>query len=260
MSRTNFEQTSRAAVWGVIGMVVCAACSGGSNGSNTATTAGGDTAVSTSRGEVAHAPREPRRRRTRAEGAGADTTAAASAPAVPAPAAASVVLPSGTAIDVTSNARVCTNTYHVGDTFTGNTSEAINGNNGGELPSGSVITFRVTQVKNSNNMTQHGEIGIAIDSIAMNGANYPAEADITSAATQKVRASSVGQEATKAGIGTAAGAVLGQVIGHNAKSTIIGAAAGLAAGGATALATTMYDFCIPQNGKISLKLTSDTKI
>jgi len=38
------------------------------------------------------------------------------------------------------------------------------------------------------------------------------------------------------------------------------AAAGLAAGGAAALATTKYDFCIPQNGHIALKLTSDAKV
>jgi len=244
--------------------VAAAACSKGGNTS--AANTGQDTTLTTTNGAVAQRPindqPERRARRSRAgagTGSASDTATAAASSASPA-AAATVTLPSGTAIITSSNARVCTNTHHVGDIFTGNVTDAVMGSGGQALPSGSVVTFRVTQVKSSKNMTQAGQIGIAVDSIGLNGVNYPAEADITSAATTKVRSTSMGQEATKAGIGAAAGGILGQVIGHNAKSTIIGAAAGLAAGGATALATTKYDFCIPQNGRIALKLTADDKL
>lgn len=258
---TNFRKRLSIAMACVVtgASVVIAACNGGGSGTTSASVAQ-DTTLQTASGQV-DASHHARRRTSERSDNGA-TTVPSSDNAAPAAAASAtvVVLPSQTQLAVTSNARVCTNTYHVGDTFSGTTSEAVNGNNGGLLPAGSPVMFRVTQVKNSNNMTQSGEIGIAIDSIGLNGVNYPAQANITSATTNKVRATGMGQEATKAGIGAAAGGILGQVIGHNAKATIIGAAAGLAAGGAAALATTKYDFCIPQNGRIALQLTSDTRL
>lgn len=169
-------------------------------------------------------------------------------------------IPSGTALALNSNQKICTNSSHVGDTFTAAVGSPITTSAGGTLPSNSTVTLSVTAVKPSDNVTQHGQIGIAVDSLNVNGTSYPLDADIVSVKTTKVRSTSMGQEATKTGIGTAAGAILGAVIGHNAKTALIGAAAGTAAGAGTAYATTKYDFCIPQGGAIATKLTSDATL
>jgi len=50
------------------------------------------------------------------------------------------------------------------------------------------------------------------------------------------------------------GAIAGQIFGHKTKSTVIGAATGAAAGAVVAGATGKYDGCVPNGGRISLKL------
>jgi hypothetical protein len=175
-------------------------------------------------------------------------------------AARTQTIPAGTVLALTSNAKVCTNTNHPGDTFTAAPTNPIPTSSGGSLPSSATVVLGVTQVKPSNNVTQHGKLGVAVDSLTVNGTSYPLDADITSVKTTQVRATSMGQEATKTGIGAAAGAIIGGIIGHSAKTAIIGAAAGGVAGGGVAYATTKYDFCIPQGGAITAKLTSDLPV
>jgi hypothetical protein len=249
-----------------VGVALLLAACGGNTGNNTAAN-GSDTTLQMANGQAQGAqPQLNDRAQSGAEeGSGAphhrrraaaDTTTETSAGAV-APAATHGSIPAGTALMLASNARVCTNNYHVGDTFTANTTDAVMGSSGATIPAGTPVTLTVTQVKSSNNMTQAGHIGISVDSVDVNGVSYPVVGQITSAQTDKSRSTSMGQEATKVGIGAAAGGILGQVIGHNAKSTIIGAAAGALAGTGAAAATTKYDFCIPQRGKIGVKLSSD---
>ncbi|HZS58162.1 MAG TPA: hypothetical protein VFA43_02755 [Gemmatimonadaceae bacterium] len=170
------------------------------------------------------------------------------------------MIPVGTTMSLTSNQKICTNTNHVGDTFTANLANAVSTSTGGTVPAGATVMLGVTQVKPSDNVAQHGQIGIQVDSLNVNGRSYPLDADIVSVKTTKVRATSMGQEATKTGIGTAAGALIGGIIGRSAKTALIGAAAGTAAGAGTAYATTKYDFCIPQGGAITTKLSSPATI
>ena len=169
-------------------------------------------------------------------------------------------MPVGTTLSLTSNEKVCTNTNHVGDMFTANLANAVSTSTGSTVPAGATVMLGVTAVKPSDNVAQHGQIGIQVDSLTVNGASYPLDADIVSVKTTKVRATSMGQEATKTGIGTAAGALIGGIIGRSAKTALIGAAAGTAAGAGTAYATTKYDFCIPQGGAITTKLSSPAEI
>jgi hypothetical protein len=56
------------------------------------------------------------------------------------------------------------------------------------------------------------------------------------------------------------GAILGQVIGKNTKSTVIGAATGAAAGTAVAMGTANYEGCVPNGGNIKIKLTDAATI
>jgi len=64
----------------------------------------------------------------------------------------------------------------------------------------------------------------------------------------------------KVATGAVIGAIAGQIFGHHTKSTVIGAATGAAAGAVVAGATGKYDGCVPNGGRISLKLTQPMQV
>jgi hypothetical protein len=54
--------------------------------------------------------------------------------------------------------------------------------------------------------------------------------------------------------------VLGQILGHKTKSTVIGAGAGAAAGAVIANRNADYDGCVPLGGRITIRLTEPLTI
>ena len=56
---------------------------------------------------------------------------------------------SGTSLALRSNARVCTNTYKVGQTFTASVANAVTGSNGASIPAVADVTLEDTQLKRS---------------------------------------------------------------------------------------------------------------
>ncbi len=170
------------------------------------------------------------------------------------------LITAGTTIVLASNTQICTNTNHPGDQFTATVSDAVLGSNGAVIPAGATASGHVVAVAPSNNANQAITLQLAIDAISVNGASYPVTATVVSSQVDKQRATSTGQDATKVGVGAVAGGLLGGLIGHGAKGAIIGAAAGAAGGGAVAVGTAKYQGCVPQGGKITIKLNSDTPI
>jgi hypothetical protein len=169
------------------------------------------------------------------------------------------IVPSGTKLTLVSEARVCTNTYHPGDTFTATVTDSAPGGDGAVVPAGSLADFEVTEITPAPDRSHARRISIALDSLAIDGVRYPASAHITSIVTRKVRsAAAVG--ATPASpidpdvaIGTDAetGDILGVILSHSDRSTVIGARPATGDLGADAAP----DFCIPRNGRITLTLT-----
>ena len=87
-----------------------------------------------------------------------------------------------------------------------------------------------------------------------NGKTYPVNSTVTTAEVQKVRNGDASNDGKKVATGAIIGAIAGQIFGHKTKSTVIGAATGAAAGAVVAGATGKYDGCVPNGGRISLKL------
>jgi hypothetical protein len=167
---------------------------------------------------------------------------------------------SGTTINLTSTQRICTNTNKVGDKFTATVAEAVSGSNGAIIPAGATATVTVTQLKRSENANDKVIMGFAVNSISYGGHTYAIDSDVTYAKVENVRNESKGKDAQKVLGGAAVGAVLGQVIGKNTKGTVIGAAAGAAAGAGAAVATANYEGCVPDGGRIQIKLTSPAQV
>ena len=170
------------------------------------------------------------------------------------------MIASGTSLTMASTSKVCTNTNKVGDKFTATLSEAVTGSNGAVIPAGATAVIEVTKLKKSENANDNIEMGFAVRTIEFGGNTYNVDADVSSAAVDRVRASTKGNDAKKVIGGAVLGAVIGQVIGKDTKGTVIGAAGGAAAGTAAAAATANYDGCVNDGGRIVIKLTSPLTI
>jgi hypothetical protein len=181
------------------------------------------------------------------------TTGAVSAKAVG-------TIASGSEIALYSGQRVCTNTYAVGDRFTASVAESVQGSNGVAIPAGATAVIEVTSLKRSENANDNITMEFIVRSIAFNGTTYPVSSMVTSAQVDKVRNGDASNDVRKVATGAVIGAIAGQIFGHHAKSTIIGAATGAAAGAVVAGATGKYDGCVPNGGRISLKLTQPMQV
>ena len=167
---------------------------------------------------------------------------------------------SGTALTLASSSKVCTNTNKVGDRFSATLNEPVTGSNGAVIPAGATAVIEVTKLKRSENANDNIEMGFAVKTISFGGATYTVDGDVTSAAVDRVRNSTKGNDAKKVVGGAILGAVIGQVIGKDTKGTVIGAAGGAAAGTAAAAATANYEGCVNDGGKIVITLTSPLTI
>ena len=169
-------------------------------------------------------------------------------------------LPSGTTLYLASNAKICTNTNKVGDTFTATLNNAVS-SGGVTIPAGSQVKLEVTSLKRSENANDNIVMGFRVVSVNVRGTSDPLDGTVSAASSiQKVRNQSTGKDVQKVATGAVLGAIAGQVIGKNTKGTVIGAAAGAAAGTAAAAATANYEGCLPNGGALSVTTTAPTSI
>jgi len=161
---------------------------------------------------------------------------------------------SGSEISLFSGQRVCTNTYNVGDRFTASVAQSVQGSNGAAIPAGATAVIELTSLKRSENANDNIEMEFVVRSIAFNGKSYPVNSTVTTAQVEKVRNGDDSNDAKKVATGAIIGAIAGQIFGHKTKSTVIGAATGAAAGAVVAGATGKYEGCVPNGGRISLRL------
>jgi hypothetical protein len=161
---------------------------------------------------------------------------------------------SGSEIALFSGQRVCTNTYQVGDRFTASVAESVQGSNGVAIPAGATAVIELTGLKRSENASDNIEMEFAVKSIAFNGHTYAVNSTVTTAQVEKVRNGDASNDGKKVATGAVIGAIAGQILGRKTKSTVIGAATGAAAGAIVAGATGKYDGCVPNGGRIAIKL------
>ncbi len=169
-------------------------------------------------------------------------------------------LPSGTTLYLASNARICTNTNKVGDTFTATLNNAVS-SGGVTIPAGSQVKIEVTELKRSENANDNITMGFRVLSVNVRGTSYPIGGTVAAASSiEKVRNQSTGKDVQKVATGAVLGAIAGQVIGKNTKGTVIGAAAGAAAGTAAAVATANFEGCLPSGGALSVTTNAPAQI
>ena len=167
---------------------------------------------------------------------------------------------SGADLSLRSNARVCTNTFSPGQTFTATLANAVSGSSGATIPAGATVSLEVVQLKRSENATDKILMEFSAKSISFGGRTYPISASIGDTQVDKVRNEPKSKDVQKVVGGAIVGAIAGQILGKSTKATVIGAGAGAAAGAGVAAGTANYEGCVPDGGAINISLTSPLQV
>jgi hypothetical protein len=177
------------------------------------------------------------------------------APAPARPQQVSYPVPAGTTFGVRLNEQLSTRNHSVGSTFTATLTDAILAPNGTILiPAGATVRGQVTEARESGRAGQEASLGIAFSSITYGGETYSIDGSALNTPVRLVTRDSRTEQAAKIGGGAAVGAVLGQIIGRNTKSTIAGAAIGAAAGTAVAMGTGDVDAVVDEGASVTIRL------
>ena len=167
-------------------------------------------------------------------------------------------IPAGQTMQVRLNQTIGTKNSKVGDTFTASVVNAVTAQNGQTVvPAGATVTGRVTGLDDSDHAGEAAAIRLNFDQISFNGRTYPFTAKVTETNLQTEGNDSRNETLKKAGIGAAAGAVLGAVLSDGDLSKILGGAAiGAAAGSVISLGTGDVEAVLPAGSTMTLQATS----
>ena len=166
-------------------------------------------------------------------------------------------LPSGTTIDVRLDQEIGTKTSTVGDTFTATVENAVVASNGvTAVPVGSKIHGKVTGVDNSDRAGDQAAIRIDFERIVVNGESRPFYAKVTATNLETRGADTRDETIRKAGVGAAAGAVLGAIVsGGDLDKILLGGALGAAAGTVISLGMGDVEGVLPAGTTLQLQTT-----
>ena len=162
----------------------------------------------------------------------------------------------GTSLAMTTGARVCTNN-RPGDKLVARVGSS-SGPGAGSIPAGSTVVLEVANIEVNEANPEQSRIIFRVRQISVGDVDYPGNgATIASdGGLEKVNTTPTSSDTKKAAAGAVAGAILGQVFGHNTKSTVIGAAAGGVAGAVVGRATRKYEGCLPAGAPLHVTLSA----
>jgi len=136
------------------------------------------------------------------------------------------------------------------------TSDVKDGRGRVVIPSGATVDLLITDLEPATSRSDpDGKLALSVTSTTIRGKTYALQGAVTVAHT--LRSHGIGtSEAKKVGIGTAVGAVVGQVIGKDTKATVIGGAVGAVAGAAVARETKNRDLVVNVGSRVLITLTA----
>jgi hypothetical protein len=171
------------------------------------------------------------------------------------PAPQMVEIPAGTILHVTIDQPVSSKSSNAGEEFDASLAESVRVQGEPVLPRGTRLTGVVTSAKSAGRFKGHAELGLALESINLQGQNYRIHTSIFAEASKG--------RGKRTGIGAGGGAAFGAIIGAIAgggKGAAIGAVAGGGAGTAGAAFTGKRDIEIPAETRLSFRLESPVSI
>lgn len=166
-----------------------------------------------------------------------------------------IVLTPGVVITVSIDQSISSETANPGDRFAASVAAPVIVDNKQVIPAGAKASGAVTVAKSAGRFKGNAELGIALDSVTINGESY----DIKTAPVVRTSEGRGKRTAIGAGAGAAAGAVIGAIAGGG-KGAAIGAGAGAGAGTAGAALTGERDVTVPAETKLNFRLAQPVEI
>ena len=156
----------------------------------------------------------------------------------PEPEPAAVFVSEGTRMTLRLAERLSTNDNQAGDMFWAIVAADVRSSNGDLLvPAGTPSRGTVIQSQESRGADEPPVLALRLVTLELDGASLPLDATIVEAESKSDTRDSGGETAAKIGVGAAAGALVGGLIGKDTKGALIGAGAGAAAGTVFAVTT-----------------------
>jgi hypothetical protein len=143
-----------------------------------------------------------------------------------------VTVAAGTALNISVDTQISSETANVGDTWTGTIKENVIVGDKVVFPAGSIVSGVITESLPAATAKEQGKtavLGIGITAITVNGTKHAIEAGTEPIVAGSARARNIGAVA----VGAGAGALIGRAVGGSGKGALIG---GLIGGGAAAAA------------------------
>lgn len=185
--------------------------------------------------------------------------AAAAKPAAVKPVAAAafreITIPSGTALQLSLNTAVASDTSRVEDAVSAELTSPVIVGGRTVLPAGAVVAGVVTDADDSDRVKGRAHVGFEFTSLTTGGSRYA----ISAAPISRLASATKGEDATKIGIGAGAGAIIGGLLGGK-KGAAEGAAVGGGAGTGVVLATKGKEIRLASGTDVSTQLTAPLTI
>ncbi len=183
------------------------------------------------------------------------TTAPKTTPTPKAPAPApGITVPSGTAVAVTLNDQISSETAKVGDVWTGVVKSNIVIDEKTVIPAGSTVEGTITAVKPAAK-GDRALLDLAITSLGVEGRSYAAAAGTEAIEAGSTRARNLGAIAA----GTGAGALVGGAVGGK-KGAVIGGLIGAAGSGGAVAASKGYQVVLKEGTELTFHTTNSVNI
>jgi hypothetical protein len=165
--------------------------------------------------------------------------------------------PSGTTVEVTIRDSISSRKYSAGHVIGGSVANDVKDERGRVvIPAGSEVALEITKISPSEPGDTKGEgtLELTVTSITVGGTAHDARTVVPSVPhIMKGRGITKG-EGEDVAVGAAVGALAGQLIGKNTKSTVIGGAVGAVGGGAVAVKGAQRDIIVAPGTQISFQL------
>ena len=164
---------------------------------------------------------------------------------------------SGTRVSATLESGLSSNVNKSGETVRASVSADVSDGRGHVLiPAGSIVTLTIDKLEpGSDQIRPEGRLWLNVTSIAVRGQSYPLSATLDPVPHHMKGRGITSDEALRIGAGTAVGAAVGQVIGKDTRSTVIGGAVGAIAGTAVAVRYAYRDIIVPVGTSVVFTLT-----
>ncbi len=164
-------------------------------------------------------------------------------------------LPVGTMMTARLNNVISTRTHAEGDRFTAVVVDALRGGEGQILvPAGTEVRGHVATARASSDSREESVLVLAFDALVLDGRELPFRATVLDANVSGAAGASGARSAGTVATGAAAGAILGQILGRDTRSTVAGAAVGAVAGAGIAMTTRDGHAEVPEGTTLRLQL------